>query len=417
MTSLSPKLPQATSIWKRHFNGRVQDLEKIQKCQHKPSPHSIMLRGFQLQSKFCRVSGCLFLPGLFTKPLETVTVTWKSWYSFYSASCFFFFVWYESNLITRYVLKIDGSDHLFSQSLVVLMHVVVVLKSVVNYISMITGSRSILDFLRESALFEGTIGFPSCKCCIPKEYFLADVKRILLFVVFFLVYCVGTHFQLNDVFGSEKPWSAQYVIYRVCGILTGILFFTYDSLHFVSVKVCSKVLGEYIKTQLKVIETCVSHSPGGSMEQAAKHVEEVRMRLCIIRNLKTTLNDVWNRSIVTSCACQILVLCIAIFTVCTGGLARRDLWMALIYSLYTVYETVDLANVSQSMANNIQYLHNSINPQDFTVVGGDFFSIDMPLLVSITGSVITYSVILVQTSQEFDTNTNVEGANGTRPGS
>ncbi|CAN7995414.1 unnamed protein product, partial [Ixodes hexagonus] len=409
---------------KRFFNGRVQDIGKIKGCQQEPSPHSIMLRSFELQAKFCRFCGCLFLPGLLSKPLETVRVTWKGWYTFYSAACFIFFVWFEFSLITRYALMIDGRDHLFSQSLIVLMHIVVVLKSLVNYVSMLSGSRSMLNFFREAASFERTIDVPSCKCCIPKRFFWADLRRVLFFVAFLGIYLVGSHFQLIDVLASDEQWSERYVLYQVSGIFAGILFFTYDSLHFMSVKVCSVVLEEYVKTQLKVIEASVSARPGGSMDQAAKEVEAVRVRLCIIRGLKTTLNDVWNQSIVTSCACQILVLCISIFTVCTGGLARQELWLALLYSLYTVYETVDLASVSQSLANHmqrikdackraptfdgseaysqqvIQYLHNSINPEDINVVGGDFFRIDMPLLVSITGSIITYSVILVQTSQE-----------------
>ncbi|CAN7976153.1 unnamed protein product, partial [Ixodes persulcatus] len=344
-------------IWKRHFAGRVQDLKKMQTCKQETSRQSIMLRSFQLQARFCRVCGCLFLPGLLTNPLETVRVTWKSWYVFYSAACFIFFVWYEFNLITRYVLMIDGSDHLFTQSLHVLMHIVVVLKSLVNYVSMINGSRSILDFFREAESFERTIDIPSCKCCVSKTFVWADVRKMLLFVAYLAIYLAGTHFQLIDVLGGQELGSEQYVLYRFGAVFAGILFFTYDSLHFVSLKVCSLVLEEYVKTQCKVIETCVSLRPSGSMDQAAKEVEAVRVRLCVIGNLKTTLNDVWNRSIVTSCACQILVVCIAIFTVCTGGLARQELWLALIYSLYTVYETVDLASVSQSLANSVSGIH------------------------------------------------------------
>ncbi|XP_077558109.1 uncharacterized protein LOC144173647 isoform X2 [Haemaphysalis longicornis] len=49
----------------------------------------------------------------------------------------------------------------------------------------------------------------------------------------------------------------------------------------------------------------------------------------------------------------------------------------------------------------IQYLHDTIEPDIMCLSGGGFFCLNKALLVSMAGSVITYAVILVQTSDEL----------------
>ncbi|KAK8777847.1 hypothetical protein V5799_020811 [Amblyomma americanum] len=48
--------------------------------------------------------------------------------------------------------------------------------------------------------------------------------------------------------------------------------------------------------------------------------------------------------------------------------------------------------------NQLVYLRNSIKPKDIAISGAGFFSLNRPLLVSLSGALITYTVILVQTS-------------------
>ncbi|XP_054934171.1 uncharacterized protein [Dermacentor andersoni] len=46
----------------------------------------------------------------------------------------------------------------------------------------------------------------------------------------------------------------------------------------------------------------------------------------------------------------------------------------------------------------IQFLHDSVDPNGMRLSGAEFFYLDRRLLVSIAGSIITYTVILVQTN-------------------
>ncbi|XP_037581752.1 uncharacterized protein LOC119464966 [Dermacentor silvarum] len=98
-------------------------------------------------------------------------------------------------------------------------------------------------------------------------------------------------------------------------------------------------------------------------------------------------------------------------------------YSVLLFGTWTWYEFVTLTLASQSLVNaakevkdfckglrridddycrnEVEQLHDSIDPDDLCLKGADFFQLKMSLLVSMAASVITYTVILVQTSQSF----------------
>ncbi|KAL1433564.1 hypothetical protein MTO96_012398 [Rhipicephalus appendiculatus] len=131
----------------------------------------------------------------------------------------------------------------------------------------------------------------------------------------------------------------------------------------------------------------------------------MRLHLCTVQELKDSINGILQISVVVS--------------------SRTELWIAIGYSAFNSYEFLRLAQVSQSLANGyqeiknlcrrtltmertiaysqqVQYLHSSINPEDISLNGSDFFKINLALLVSMAGSIITYTVILVQTSPDLE---------------
>ncbi|XP_075532177.1 gustatory receptor for sugar taste 64f-like [Dermacentor variabilis] len=57
--------------------------------------------------------------------------------------------------------------------------------------------------------------------------------------------------------------------------------------------------------------------------------------------------------------------------------------------------------MADSYIEQMQFLHDSIDPNGMRISGAEFFYLDRKLLVSIAGSVITYTVILVQSSHGF----------------
>ncbi|KAL1479438.1 hypothetical protein MTO96_051835 [Rhipicephalus appendiculatus] len=47
----------------------------------------------------------------------------------------------------------------------------------------------------------------------------------------------------------------------------------------------------------------------------------------------------------------------------------------------------------------VLYLRDSLKPGEMALSGAGFFSLKLPILVSLAGAVVTYTVILVQTSE------------------
>ncbi|XP_075553817.1 gustatory receptor for sugar taste 64e-like [Dermacentor variabilis] len=49
----------------------------------------------------------------------------------------------------------------------------------------------------------------------------------------------------------------------------------------------------------------------------------------------------------------------------------------------------------------VRYLHNTIEPEEMCFTGSNFFRLDRGLLLTVTGSVITFAVILMQTGGDL----------------
>ncbi|KAH6920196.1 hypothetical protein HPB50_028817 [Hyalomma asiaticum] len=57
------------------------------------------------------------------------------------------------------------------------------------------------------------------------------------------------------------------------------------------------------------------------------------------------------------------------------------------------------ASESEGQAGKVRYLRDSLNAGEMALSGAGFFSLKLRMLVSLAGTVITYTVILVQTSE------------------
>ncbi|KAK8767247.1 hypothetical protein V5799_005967 [Amblyomma americanum] len=54
-----------------------------------------------------------------------------------------------------------------------------------------------------------------------------------------------------------------------------------------------------------------------------------------------------------------------------------------------------------NLRRQVKLLHDWIDPEDMSLRGGDFFEVNLSLLIQMAASVITFSVILVQTDQSI----------------
>ncbi|XP_077492568.1 uncharacterized protein LOC144103789 [Amblyomma americanum] len=401
----------------------------IQTChrddKHKPSQYSNMLRSFALQARFYRLCGCFFVKDMFAKPPRYPRIVWLHWYSAYAAACFAFYLWFEIDVVTRDAIELSDTQRFFTKSLLVLLHVVVIVNASNNFLTMIFGCRGTLDFFAKAGRFEKEVNIPACKCCIQKHFLWSDVSATLMCVVYYVSYTMALFHQEQKVVHTDDQLNFREVVDRVCGFFAAVLFFAYDGACFMTLRHSAEVLERYVTFLKDKLGDCIGRNVLGCEVEAAKKVQAMRLHLCTVLELKHDINGIWQRSIVVSSVGILLVTCISLFTIITEGMKRTELWIAIGYSAFSCYEFLKLAKVSQSLSNafqdiknscrrtitmersiayslQVQHLHDSINPDDICLSGSDFFKINLGLLVSMAGSMITYTVILVQTSPDLE---------------
>uniref|UniRef100_A0A1S4KRX5 Uncharacterized protein n=1 Tax=Ixodes scapularis TaxID=6945 RepID=A0A1S4KRX5_IXOSC len=378
---------------------------------------SYMLQRFAGYGMLCRFGGCFFIQNFSKKSLEKATVTWKSPYTVYSILCFCFFFWFEAAFIVQkaYVLTIFSRS--FARSLLFILHTVVTYKIFVNFSAMVMGTTKLLDFFRMSGAFEHSTGFR-----IPEKHRWPMARCCLVVAVLVISYAIGIHFFVGEVTnGLPRQW---VIAAKVCGYIAGAGFFLYDSLPFVVLRCCTEVLVEYIHAQSLSFRDCDRSKVARTDQDASREIENIRINLSQIRKLKDTLNDVWKLPLAAMSASILLILCVVLYSVFDNGLYLRDIWIILTYSAYSTLCFLEMTCVSQALMDEAQrlkdavravpttdateayvqqlrYLHDVIDPVDMCLTGGGFFCIKKSLLVSMAGAIITYTVILVQTSDEL----------------
>ncbi|XP_077492488.1 uncharacterized protein LOC144103705 [Amblyomma americanum] len=358
--------------------------------------------------------GNLALSG--TPKLRQPRVVWRSWYTIYSIGCLGFLLWMLVGTIIQAGRRAARNHYRFDGSLHIIATTVLFVKVLANTVSVVAGSRKSLAFHVRAAEFERRTRIPACTCCRPRRYFWSDLRQACLLVVYCAAFAAAVPLtpQSNVVvdYRHRPIWTQVYTWLQF--IITIVFYFVYDSIHIVALQSAGQVVVEYMKSQLKVLEGCLSQASAVQLphhsRDVQRHLEAIRLNFCEILELKAAINEVWSWSLVISTACTLLVLCTSAYEVCKNGPAKWDNYAAFVYSVYIAYRFVALAVVSQSLIDAIQYLHGCIDPEELCLTGGAFFKLNMPLLVSMAAAIITYTVILVQTSQSFTMSASMSGS-------
>ncbi|KAH6924670.1 hypothetical protein HPB50_021811 [Hyalomma asiaticum] len=342
----------------------------LKEHKHKPGKHSNMLRSFSLQARICRLCGCLFIKDMFARPPKSPKVVWLHWYTLYAAACFAFFLWFETDVVTRHAIELSDIHRFFTKSLLVLLHVVVIIKASCNFFTMALGAKKMVEFLQKADAFE-------------KE---ANIGGIVTFTAYFVSYTAALIHQEQKV-DQDGQLSTREIVDRVCGFFAAFLFFTYDSVNFVALRHSAEVLERYVLYLKHCIDGFVGCKVVGCEKEAAQKIQAVRLHLCTVLELKSAINAIWQRSIVVSSVGLLLVTCISLYTIITEGLKKTELWIAIGYSAFTSYEFLELARL-QAIKDSCR----KTPTMDSTTAHSH----------QMAGSIITYTVILVQTSPEYE---------------
>ncbi|XP_077558108.1 uncharacterized protein LOC144173647 isoform X1 [Haemaphysalis longicornis] len=381
-----------------------------------------MVKRFWKFALLYRFFGCLFISGIRKGSVRMAKVKVAP-YIFYSVLWFGVGMGYQAAFIIGGAFMRSGLSHSLTKSLIFIVHTVVTVKIFLTFLCMVTGSSTLLKFLRESEAYEKSTSFvPNKDPKISRNGWLRRFRRLVIVVAWVLCYAACAHLFTSLMASGNKEVSNP--ILKIIGFVSLFVYVLHDTTLYAVLSCSSDVLTEYVHHQLVSFTTCMKAQPANCELHSANQFEQIRLNLSKINNLKLLMEQMWHPAMASSSACLMLVLCVTLYTVFDDGFGQPDAWLSLAYSLCSSASFLDLAVGSQAMQDEaqklkdavrfvnmmeaadvynrqIQYLHDTIEPDIMCLSGGGFFCLNKALLVSMAGSVITYAVILVQTSDEL----------------
>ncbi|KAL1481814.1 hypothetical protein MTO96_034207 [Rhipicephalus appendiculatus] len=333
---------------------------------------SVMAAHFKPYGWIFRAVGLFFLQGLQSRNVHDVRATWKTWYTLYSLICLLGLSAVELAITVANVMRLFYRIRSFTKSMLVVIFAVIAVRVTVNVATAIFGSRAMAAFFRKSAKYEKRTAFrPEYHCSRSRMWYFF---RFFIVVMFFahVVLNVNRTVRMVDVAGDEF---LEFVL-KAGVMLFNSLFFIYDVLHSLALRPCCEVLVSYIRHQHDTLRTTLATGKAASVAKLTggdvQDLEVVRMNLCAIADLKKALNGIWQYSIMASATSVLIVTCICTYCLFDEGVSTEQLLLTMTYCFYGAIDFADVARLSQKMSNEL------------------------------AGSIITYSVILVQTSDSVD---------------
>lgn len=315
-----------------------------------------MVRGFVFYAMICRFGGCFFIQNFRKQSLDEMKVTWKSPYIIYSTFCFVSLAMFESVFVIGSMSSFSDISRAFTQSVLLLLYGIVMIKVIVNFFSVTFGSTKLLALFRESASFEMATSFEADGWFNnPKERRSLFFRKVFV-IVALVVSCANGLFFFVSTAGEKLPSNWTWVL-QAHTVFCGVLFFLYDSLPYIFLRHCCGVLSEYLHAQHQSFQECDRMRKSGSDLLSSVQIEKIRFNYCFVRELKQVLNDVWEWSLVVSSATLIIVLCSALYGTFSGSISRREVLVGASYAFYAWYSFVEIAIVSQDMRNNVSAPH------------------------------------------------------------
>ncbi|XP_037580512.2 uncharacterized protein LOC119463758 [Dermacentor silvarum] len=381
----------------------------------------------------CRAAGVFFIRNLQSGSPKDWTVSLKSWYTLYSVGCLLTFALAELYFVADNTVRLYATVRTFTKSLVLVIPMVVAFKVVVNIASAVSGSWTMLEFFKMSAEHEMRAAFDwkkyqwRCRLSYALRFFVA---------IFFFAHLVANANITIRLLNVEGYSFLEFVL-KGAMLLFNFLFFMYDMLHFIILRPCCEVLIGYVRQEQDTLKRIlgIGEKPTFKITTFNTELDRVRLNLSSIVNLRRVLNSAWQFSITASAVVLLIVSCICVYSAFDEGVPTDQLLLTISYCGYATIDFVDVARLSQRMANEtlklkeslmkasvfqdspvefrqVAYLRSSIRPSEMFLSGGNFFKLNMSLLVSLAGALITYSVILVQTSDSVEHMTTARSCHG-----
>ncbi|KAL1438674.1 hypothetical protein MTO96_047866 [Rhipicephalus appendiculatus] len=382
-----------------------------------------MVENFTFCRLLCQFFGCFFIFDFNGRRLHDAKAKLKTPYTAYALALFCVCLYFEGESLIGRLERLDFSRQ-FAHAVSTFLNVALMVKVIVNFGCMAFRSGRLLHFFRKCAEYEKRSSFkrPSGREALKRDW-IVRVIRLCIFI--------ATASMAGIMVISVATDSAERAPKRAARFFALVVYFFYDTLMYLLLRSVGEVLVWYVRAQRVTFEKCCDAVSRGTPVAALRRgqwaslkVESVRQRVCEVRELKCFINDIWNTAVSISWGTMVWMVCITLYTALKAGVFRADVCLSLCYAAYIFLGFLELACISQALRHEahelkeaarrastlnaadsyfrqVEFLHYTIDPDGMLISGSGFFRLDKQLIVSIVGSLITLTIILVQTSDEL----------------
>ncbi|CAN7938134.1 unnamed protein product [Ixodes hexagonus] len=201
---------------------------------------------------------------------------------------------------------------------------------------------------------------------------------------------------------------------------SSMLLIVYDCLYSTVFKSLVEIFTEYLRYEIRVLKRIrlnLSSSP------STKIIEDCRIEFNTIQGFVKSTNQVMKYAFVLAYAGNLIMLCNIVYllvdTAATPWALRIFsstygllMWIDMIDNgvvaegikmeaskMKWLLQSMPFQGLPDSFAKQVRFLHDIVDDSAMYFTGSGFFRINLPQLVSMGSTIITYTVILIQTSQ------------------
>ncbi|KAL1433573.1 hypothetical protein MTO96_012407 [Rhipicephalus appendiculatus] len=310
-----------------------------------------------------------------------VEVTWKSWYTLYSVAFLSSFVGLFLHFAVNTVVELSTKTRTFTKALYLVVPLAAASKVTVNVCSVTFGSAKMKEFFRRASQYEMETSFWR-----QRYRYRSRTSYALRF--FIAAACIAdvvatAHITMSNTAFGDDPFLDFLTVATIVG---NFVFFFYDMLQSITLRPCCEVLIAYVRHQHATVRAVLPSddpavvSPLGITGVA--ELQRVKENLRSIGKLRQLLNATWQYSLAVSSVAVLVIGCITIYCTFDRGMPPNQMLLCLAYFAYSSLDLIDMARLSHAMADEVSHLYVALRPEDMTLSGGNFFTLDLPLLVS-----------------------------------
>ncbi|KAL1433570.1 hypothetical protein MTO96_012404 [Rhipicephalus appendiculatus] len=278
----------------------------------------------------------------------------KALYLTYSLACFALFININVLYFYQMIAMFLSDVRVFTMWLYVVVFSVVLVKEVLNVLCVAFKTRNLFHFFDESTRYEVSVNFVPPKCCRQPAGHYA--LRVLQFLVFVGNVCICSYLVYDFIDYSVRDTSVRVALKVAC-VTGNFVFYVYQMCDFIILRPCLEVLLLYIRQQHEALRDLMDGGAAGLLfVKRENKVEEIRLSLCAILQLKNQLNGIWRWSVMVSSAVVLLLACISIYTAFVEGFSSLQPLLCLLYCALCVLDLLDIAVLSQEMVNEMSVM-------------------------------------------------------------